>query len=522
MSDELAKLHSVPRELARWQKAQQQLMGKRFGPALASYRDLVKRFPAVAQLWFELGLAAMGELEFNLADQAFQHTLELAAKDVSMLILVAQQYQRLRRLDRVRLSFERAAAADPTSIHAQISLALWHEKDRRLDKAVEAVETCLTHHPQDAYARYVKALFLQRNGLDTDAETLLRDLIRQDGPDPRARISSHYLLAEILDKSGQYVEAWQQLVAAKSHTRKTANVAQMEQDYDRADVRRRELLAALKPGIIQRWRQEIPAGTPPSRLVFLGGHPRSGTTMLEQILGAHPEIRSFDEPQAFVTEIWDQLAPMNAPKALTLKELDSLSPARRADMRRRYLKSLLREVEGQPTEKVLLVKNPSPTMALHLWLRIFPELKVIIAIRHPCDVLISCLFQNLDLTVMNVNFLSVERAMKHYSDLMDVWLRVRELGGFDWIQVRYRDVVKNLESEGRQATDFLGLAWHEQQANFHESARQKFVFSPTYQAVTKPLQNRSVDRWKNYAEQLAPLQSRLAPYCREFGFELGE
>ena len=59
---------------------------------------------------------------------------------------------------------------------------------------------------------------------------------------------------------------------------------------------------------------------------------------------------------------------------------------------------MLREVEGEPGAKILLDKNPSPTLALYLWLRIFPELKVIIALRDPRDVIISCLFQNLTLT----------------------------------------------------------------------------------------------------------------------------
>src|SRR5882724_8343856 len=129
MSSELVKLQNSPREVARWQKTQQQLMGKRFASALAGYRDIVKRFSGVAQLWFALGIAAMGELEFDLADQAFRRTMELSPKDVQMLILLAQQYQRLRRLDQARQCFELAVAADPSSAHAQISLALWHEKD---------------------------------------------------------------------------------------------------------------------------------------------------------------------------------------------------------------------------------------------------------------------------------------------------------------------------------------------------------------------------------------------------------
>jgi tetratricopeptide (TPR) repeat protein len=519
MSRDLAALQSSPREVARWQQTQQQLMGRQTAPALAGYRDLVRKFDAVAQLWFELGIAAMGELEFDLADDAFRRAMELSTKDVQMLILLAQQYQRLRRLDRVRACFERAVAANPASAHAQISLALWHEKDRQLDKAWECVTAGLAANPRDGYAGYVKALLLHRQGRDAEAEPLLRDLLARDGPEPRVRISCRYLLAEILDEAGEYAEAFRQLLEAKNLQRQTANLAKLERDYDRADANRRKLLAALTPGIVQRWRQEIPPATTPVRLAFLGGHPRSGTTLLEQVLGAHPHIRAFDEPDAFVNEIWNPLAPMSATQALTLNQLNALSAHRRAEMRRRYLKSLLREAATGPDAKILLDKNPSPTMALCLWLRIFPDLKVIIALRDPRDVLVSCLFQNLELTPLNANFLSVARAARHYADLMDAWLRLRELGGFDWIEVHYQNLVANLESEGRRATEFLGLPWHAQQASFHESARRKFFFAPTYQDVTQPVHPRSVGRWKNYAMALAPVQERLAFYCRAFGFE---
>jgi hypothetical protein len=145
-------------------------------------------------------------------------------------------------------------------------------------------------------------------------------------------------------------------------------------------------------------------------------------------------------------------------------------------------------------------------------------LKVIIALRDPRDIIISCYFQNLPLTGANVNFLSLERTVRFYSDCMDVWLRMRKLGGFEWIETRYEDVVGNLEGEGRRLTKFLGLAWHEAQANYYETARHKFVHAPTYNEVTKPVYNTAVGRWKHYAKALAPLQAGLAKYCQAFGY----
>jgi hypothetical protein len=166
----------------------------------------------------------------------------------------------------------------------------------------------------------------------------------------------------------------------------------------------------------------------------------------------------------------------------------------------------------------LLDKNPSPTASLHLWLRLFPHSRILVALRDPRDVVLSCFFQNLMLTSTNANFLSIDRAVKHYADLMDVWLRMRELGGFDWIETRYEDFVGNLESEGRRVTEFLDLSWHPNQANHREVTRNKIVFSPTYNDVGKPVHRRSVGRWQHYAEALAPVQERLAPYCRVFKY----
>jgi Flp pilus assembly protein TadD len=519
MSNDLIKLQRSPREVARWQKAQQQVVGERYAPALASYRDLVKRFSGVEQLWFELGLAALGELEFQVAQDAFGRAEQLAATDAPLQVLLGQQYHRLRRPDRARACFERAVHADPSSVHARLSLAAWYERERRLDDAWESVEACLAQHAQNQQALCVKALLQHRKGQNTQAETLLRDLIKRDSSDPNVKISSRHSLGLVLDQLGQYGEALRWISESKSLLRQTADVARMQQDYDRADLQRRELLAALTPEMLCRWRAESPAPALPHPLVLLGGHPRSGTTLLEQILGAHPAVVAFDESEAFVQEVWHRLAPMNATHRLRAGELDALDTSQRVRIRERYLKSLLREAEGDLTGRVLLDKNPSPTAALHLWLRVFPELKVIMALRDPRDVVISCFFQNLMLTPTNANFLSLERTVKHYTDLMDVWLRMRELGGFDWIESRYEDLVKAPEAEGRRATEFCGLPWHLNQASPHEAARKKVLFAPTFSDVAQPVHQRAVGRWRHYGEALAPLQARLAQYCESFGYE---
>ena len=517
--DDLARLQRSPQAAGSWQNAQQLLRAGQPALALARYRNLVQQFPVVPQLWAELGSAAAGDLDFALADQAFRRALELAPADANLLVFLFTQYYHLRRLDHALACLKRAVEADPSSANVRLTLASWLERNRHLDEAWECVETCLTQHPKDVRALYFKAFLLHRKGLDGEAETALRHLLKSDPLLPLdVQSDANHLLGVVLDALGQYAEALICLGKAKTLRRQTVNMAAFEQASDKLDQARRTLLAELTPETLRRWREESADAPCPHPLALLGGAMRSGTTLIEQILGAHPDILAFDESMDSLKEL---LRPLHLPppaRGLTLKSLNGLTAASHSQLISRYLKSLLRETEEDPGGRLLLDKNPSTTAWLHVWLRIFPQSKVIIALRDPRDIIISCYFQNIPKDWAIVRFASLEQTVRFYSNCMDVWLRLRELGGFEWIETRYEDVVGNLDGEGRRVTNFLGLPWHEAQAAYYETARRKYVHSPTYNEVTKPVYNRAVGRWQHYAEALAPLQAGLAKYCQAFGY----
>jgi Flp pilus assembly protein TadD len=503
--------------MAAWQSAQQHLLAGRAKAALAGYLQLTKQFPNVPQLWAELGLAAAGDLDFAHADQATQRAADMAAADPDLLVSLGQQFHRLRRLDSAAACFANAVKADPASAHARLSLAAWLERSRRLDEAIDCVDACLAAHPHDAHARYFKGFLTHRKGLNAEAEKELRQLLAQSSLHPEVRYSATHLLGVVLDALCQYDDALAELTRAKTLLRQMTDTTSLEQSYDKTVQARRQFMNELKPDTIRRWREEAASETNGRSIVFLGGPPRSGTTLIEQVLGAHPQISVFDESEAFVQEILTPLCPPPPARSPSVKSLNALKTAERQRLTTRYFKSLLRDINPAPGV-LLLDKNPSLTPSLHLWLRLFPMLKVLITLREPRDVILSCFFQNLALTAVNVNFLSLERTARFYADSMDVWLRLRDLGGFDWLETKYEDWVGGLENEGRKVMNFLGLPWRSEQIAFHESARGKFVFAPTYNEVTKPVHGRAMQRWKNYATAFAPLEERLAPYVRAFGY----
>jgi tetratricopeptide (TPR) repeat protein len=228
-STESQTLQFKPFDLERWKSAQQDLLKGRGDRAITTYRDLLKRFPTSEKLWFELGLAAAKELDFDQADQAYQRTAELSPRDVSLRVLLGQQYHLLRRMDRARACFEQAAAIDLASVHGQLSLTHWYEREHRLEDAWTCLEACAVRHPDDAQVQCSMALLLQRRKQLPEAEKLLRVLIAKDSTELNVKYSCRHQLAVVLDESGQPAEALKWLAEAKSILRQSTNVGKLEQ-----------------------------------------------------------------------------------------------------------------------------------------------------------------------------------------------------------------------------------------------------------------------------------------------------
>lgn len=518
-SGDLTRVRQAPSVVSRWQRAQQLLVSRRFGEALHIYRDLSASSPDNAGLWFELGIAAGGDLDFSLANEAFQNCARLSKSDASMLVLIGQQYQLLRKHAEARKLFASAVAANPDSVDAQLTLAASLERGGQLDSAMSCVTEVLRRNPGEPSALYYRSFLLHRLGNNEQAEAGLRVLIKSGRGNSSVKQSAMHLLAVVLDTMGDHSEAIVCLQNAKAQVQGLPEAKNLLRIHERGARQRLQLMEALKAEDIAKWShepEELDAGP---QMACLGGHARSGTTLIEQVLGAHPGIREFDETESYTVEILNQVVPPESLRGLTLDGLNSLGTASRSRMRHRYFRSLMREVEEAPVESVFLDKNPSTTSTLPLWLRMFSHSKVVIPLRDPRDVVISCYFQNLGLTASNVNFLTIEGAVAHYADLMGVWLRMRDLGGFDWIETRYENMVGDIVAEGKRVTQFLGLEWLPEQERFRESAAKKHITSPTYNDVIKPVHRNSVGRWVKYAGLLEPVMSQLKPYCRALGYE---
>ena len=281
----------------------------------------------------------------------------------------------------------------------------------------------------------------------------------------------------------------------------------------------REAEQSISAEVLRRWSQASGFLGPARRLVLLCGHPRSGTTLLEQVLDSHPEIRSAEESSVFFQEVYLPLRRdlQNTPAMLAV--LESASPARLKELRDVYF-HCLEGFLGEPVgERLVLDKNPSLTALVPAFARVFPEAKFLVALRDPRDVCLSCFMQPLPLNDTSSSFLSLEGTVAEYISLMGLWQAVGPRLQNPHLQVRYEDVVENLESASRRALDFLGVPWDERVLRFDEHAREKLVRSPTYADVAQPVFQGAVGRWRNYQKHLEPHLARLAPFIKAFGYD---
>ncbi len=323
-------------------------------------------------------------------------------------------------------------------------------------------------------------------------------------------------IASLRDAEGDYGGA---LEAVEQY--KQTHRARSEADWresERVIARYGEMVESITAADFERWQHAD--GSAHAPVALLTGFPRSGTTLLEKVLDAHPEIVSSEERDFLAQELFPSLQ-REYPRVTGLRDLlDQLPAQRREQARQRYL-SVMEWLLGEPIgERLHLDKNPAYNLTIPVLLRLFPRARLLIALRDPRDVVLSCYMTYLPLNPVSVRFLTLKRTAERYAVDMRAWQKFRKMILSPWHEIRYEDVVADLESAVRQSLEKLGIPWHEGVLQYREHLREKRVTSPTYRDVALPVHSRSMGRWKNYQEFMAPVLETLAPFVQEYEYEL--
>ncbi|HTC38299.1 MAG TPA: sulfotransferase, partial [Steroidobacteraceae bacterium] len=246
--------------------------------------------------------------------------------------------------------------------------------------------------------------------------------------------------------------------------------------------------------------------------VFLIGFPRSGTTLLEVVLDGNPRVVSLEEHELLADGV---LAFMREPLdllPLARAEIQALSALRQAYWRR------VRDAGADVAGKVFVDKHPLNSMKLPLIAKLFPQAKILFAVRDPRDVILSCFRRRFKMNPSMYELLTLPGAAAFYAAVMTFADTARRALLLDWREVRYESLIAGFEREMRGVCEFIGLEWDAAMGEFAGRAAAREHATPSTAQLSQGLITTATAQWRNYEPYIRPALPVLEPWMKRFNY----
>lgn len=413
--------------------------------------------------------------------------------------------------ENAKRAYERAVVGQPAYAEPIAGLARIAEEDHRLDDARQLSERALQVGPQNVSAQLTRARVMSRDGQDDLAVPALETLLRAQALTPTNRAVAEGYLGEAYDKLGRFDDAF----AAFSR----ANALQ----YSQFALVYASDQGPLAPGSVNRLRtfvdgtnasswSQAPAieGRVP---VFLVGFPRSGTTLLDQILASHPRVTTLEERDTLAGPAEALFKPGEG-----FEPWASLSDNEIERLRALYWQQVHAGLSGAAIRDVFVDKLPLNAIYLPMIYRLFPSAKIVFAVRDPRDVVLSCFQQRFGMNPAMFQLLRLDSAAAYYDAVMKLVQVSRATLPLNVQEVRYESVVGDFDATVRALLAFLGLAWDDAVRDYAATAKGRTIGTPSASQVVQPLYSSAQGKWRNYRRFLEPHLGTLEPWVRAFGY----
>jgi tetratricopeptide (TPR) repeat protein len=399
-------------------------------------------------------------------------------------------------------AFEAALAIDPTLGPAFVGLASVYERMNREAEFDPLYDRAISANVDAESVAYIEAL---RHKRANDIEAAFAALERSGDVVVLGR--KHHLRGTMLDRLDRHEEAFESFTAMNQHW-----MADPSQPVERAKMYR-DMVQSATETLSAEWIDSWSADTVPSPRptpIFVLGFPRSGTTLLDTMLMADPKVRVLEE-EAFIGQIEDHLGGISALPTLTSEQL--------AKARSDYFAKAEAQV-GSLDGLQIVDKHPMHLNKVPIIRRLFPDAKFVLALRHPCDVLLSCYLTNFRINNAMANFLQLDDAAELYDLSFAHWEKARQLFDLPVGEVVYERLVADKDRELRPLFDWLGLQWPGDTFDHRDAARARgTVATASYAQVTEPIYTRAAGRWTRYRVQLELVMPVLQKWITRFGYD---
>ena len=473
--------------------------------------------PGVAQTWFRLG-KILYSLDRRLeARDALNRALTIAPRDYGALIEAGTVCLRLGDLVAAAGHFKRAAEVDPKAAEPSSAQAVVAALAGDMSAARGFAAHALAISPGLVSAQISVARADAAEGAPGLAEERLTALLERPDLNDAQQIDTFDLRAECRDALGRCGDAFDDYASRNAATLRMESPVFAAAGRETQENRARRLAAWLETSRLECWRSSAGPDTVGNhqarRHVFLIGFPRSGTTLLERVLTSHPDIVALEEIDALGVA-GNALLDTDA----GLANLRELKPEE-AIARRRLYWSSVRQALGQPIgDRIFVDKMPLHTVALPLISQLFPDARVLFALRDPRDVVLSCFRRRFRINSAMFEFLTLEGAARYYDTVMQLAAFARDRLPLHLIEVRHEAVVADFDNEIRKVLDFLAVPWDPRVRDFATQVRA-IPKTPSAPQVARGLNADGVAQWRRFQAQLSSVTPMLAPWVQRFGYD---
>jgi tetratricopeptide (TPR) repeat protein len=475
------------------------MRAKQWSDAEALLEKALDIAPDFVQGWMDLGLARQEQDRTDDALAAYARAERLEPENPNAYAAAATTNAMAGRHDEALLLFDRAIGKDARHAAAHSGRGHVLKTIGRQEDAVQAYRHCTEHNPWHGETWWSLANLKTFHFEPQDIEVMERQLENGNLGDEQ-RANFQFALGKAYEDAGEYSRAFEYYRAGNDNRRQ-------RETYDpvnTADSHDKFIEVFTRSFVDEKAGHGNPSNAP----IFIVGLPRSGSTLLEQILASHPDVEGTHElpdlgrvARSVGTQRQDRKGFPAAVWELDDEDFDKLG----ADYLRRTARH---RVLGTPR---FTDKMPNNFAHVGLLSLILPNAKIIDARRHPLD---SCLgsYKQLfargqpftyDLFELGEFYLEYRRLMDHWHDVLPGKV----------LEVQYESVVDDLEGEVRRILDYCEVPWNDACLRFYETDRA--VKTASSEQVRKPIYESSKHHWRKYEEELAPLIEILEPILRE-------
>lgn len=477
-------------------------------------RNAVRIAPEAPQSHNLLGMVLTEANRPQPGEFHYRKVLELSrGRDPILLANLAWNLKNQGRMTEARALYEESSAAAPEIMQTWLGWARMEEADRNFERAGELLDRAERLEPKNPSVMLARAILYGRTGAYSQALEVLEATAAegQGGLGPNELLEK----GRLLDRMGRHDEAFAAFSEGKRLCREVSGLAYLHEQAEQLAQRLKGFFAEGRLAILPRATPRADMAQP----IFVLGFPRSGTTLVEQTLSAHPRISAGDE-LPLVNEIAEAMprmlnSPLGYPEALA--ELWMGDRVHGLDeLRDYYLDHVRRLGIVEPGAAWFTDKMPLNEAHLGLIALMFPRSPLIHVVRHPLDVVLST-FSN-HLTHGFYCSYALETAARHYRLTMELVEHYRNEMALHYLPMRYEDIVDEQEEAVRRMLGFIGEPFDERCLAFEENRR--YARTASYAQVTERLYDRSRYRYRHYRKQLEPVIPLLEPVITRLGYSV--